>query len=85
MSTTKNRQVANNWDRENAVALAEERAVEKALKRERAKAEQLLSKERLKAEAEKLDTARSIKEMGVLTDQHIAEKFKLPLEVVERL
>ena len=45
-------------------------AVEKALEKER---------------AEKLAIARSIKEMGVLTNQQIAEKFNLTLDVVAGL
>ena len=76
------------WDWDNAVAYAVDAAVEK----ERAKMTKLLEqerarveKERAKAEAEKLATARSIKELGVLTNQQIAEKFNLPLNVVEKL
>lgn len=58
------------WVLENVLSLVEEKAV---------------AKEREKAEADKLDTARAIKEMGVLTDAQIAEKFKLTLEVIEIL
>ena len=66
------------WDWDNAIAYAVDAAVEKALEEERAKTAKLL-------EAEKLATARSIKELGILTNEQIAEKFKLPLKTVERL
>ena len=62
------------WDWDNAVAYAVDAAVEKALEEERAR-----------AEAEKLATARSIKELGVLTDQQIAAKFNLPLKTIQEL
>src|SRR5690606_226953 len=91
-----NASIQAKWDWENAIAYAVDAAVdtavEKALEGERAKTAKLLEKERIraeaewaradKAEAEKLATARSIKELGVLTDQQIAEKFKLPLNTV---
>jgi len=80
-----NASIQAKWDWDNAVSLAEERAVEKALEQERAKTAKLLEKERAQAEAEKLATARSIKEMGVLTNQQIVEKFNLSLDVVEGL
>ncbi|MFC6100293.1 Rpn family recombination-promoting nuclease/putative transposase [Olivibacter domesticus] len=41
--------------------------------------------EQAKAEAEKLKSAHSLKELGVLTNQQIAKSLKLPLEVVEKL
>jgi len=69
-----NASIQAKWDWDNAVAYAVDAAVEKALEEERAK-----------TEAEKLATARSIKELGILTNQQIAEKFNLPLNVVERL
>src|SRR5690606_18355666 len=84
------------WDWDNAVAYAVDAAVEKALEEERAKTAKVLEQERAKvakveraraekAEAEKLAAARSIKELGILTNQQIAEKFNLPLNVVEGL
>ena len=87
------------WDWDNAIAYAVDAAVEKALEEERAKNEaerakaaKLLEKERArtqaeraKAEAEKLDAVRAIKELAILTNEQIAEKFKLPLSIVERL
>ena len=85
------------WDWDNAIAYAVDAAVEKALEEERAKTAKLLEEERAKvakverARAEKaetkklLATARSIKELDVLTNEQIAEKFNLPLNVVERL
>ena len=90
-----NASIQAKWDWDNAVAYAVDAAVEKErsrgaklLEQERAKAAKLLEQERAraeKAEAEKLATARSIKELGVLTDRQIAEKFNLPLNVVEGL
>ena len=44
-----------------------------------------IEKERAKAHAEKLESARGLKKIGLLTDQQIAETLKLPLEVVEKL
>ena len=80
-----NASIQAKWDWDNAVAYA----VEKALEKERAKTAKLLEQERAraeKAETEKLlATARSIKELGVLTHKQIAEKFNLPLNVVEGL
>ena len=85
------------WDWDNAVAYAVDAAVdaavEKALEEERTKTAKLLEEERArtekseraKAKTEKLAAARSIKELGVLTNEQIAEKFNLPLNVVERL
>ncbi len=74
-------------------AMEQERAkTAELLKQERAKAAKLLKEERTKAkeklakaEADKLATAKSIKEMGILTDQQLADKFNLPLAVVEGL
>src|SRR5690606_8075753 len=43
------------------------------------------AKERAKAYAEKLESARGLKKVGLLTDRQIAESLKLPLEVVEKL
>ena len=90
-----NASVQAKWDWDNAVAYAVEEALEKEraktaklLQEERAKVEEERVKaeeERTKAEAEKLATARSIKELGVLTNQQLAEKFNLPLDVVEGL
>src|SRR5690606_39926265 len=77
------------WDWDNAIAYAVDAAVEKALEEERAKTAKLLEQERARAEKAETDkllaTARSIKELGVLTNQQIAEKFNLPLNVVEEL
>ena len=76
---------------ENAVAYAVDAALEKERAKteaERIKASKLLEEERAKverAEVEKRATARSIKELGVLTNQQIAEKFNLPIDVVEEL
>ena len=83
-----NASIQAKWDWDNAVAYAVDAAVKKALEEERVKTAKLLEKERAraeKAEAEKLATAGSIKELGVLTDRQIAEKFNLPLNVVEGL
>lgn len=41
--------------------------------------------EQAKAEIEKIKSASSLKKLGVLTNQQIAESLKLPLEVVEKL
>ena len=79
-----NASIQAKWDWDNAVAYAVDAALEKERAKseaERAKAAKLLEKER----AERLDAARSIKEMNILTNQQIAEKFNLPLNVVERL
>jgi len=90
-----NASIQAKWDWENAVAYAVDAAVEKALEKERAKNEEerveaakLLEKEREKTEAEraeKLDAVRTIKEMAMLTNEQIAEKFNLPLTIVEGL
>ena len=81
------------WD--SAISLAEKRAAEKARVEERAKAEKLLAKERLKvakaeqekskADEEKIQSAKSLKALGILTNEQIAETLKLPIEVVEKL
>ena len=80
------------WDWDNAVAYAVDAAVEKErskaakqLEQERARAEQAHARAEQAHAAEKLATARSIKELGVLTNDQIAEKFNLPLDVVEGL
>ena len=92
------------WD--SAISLAEKRAAKKAAEKarveERAKAEKLLAKERLKvakaeqeknkaeqekskADEEKIQSAKSLKALGILTNEQIAETLKLPIEVVEKL
>lgn len=87
-----NASIQAKWDWQNAVSLAEERAVErerakaaKLLEKERTKAAKLLEQERVKAEAEKIQSAKTLKSIGTLTNKQIAESLKLPLEVVERL
>lgn len=42
-------------------------------------------KAQAKAHADKLESARGLKKIGLLTDQQIAENLKLPVEVVEKL
>ena len=85
------------WD--SAISLAEKRAAKKAAEEahveERAKVEKLLAKERLKAakaeqekskaDEEKIQSAKSLKALGMLTNEQIAETLKLPIEVVEKL
>ena len=81
------------WVWDSAISLAEKRAAEEARAEERAKAEKLLAMERLKvakaeqtkAEEEKIQSAKSLKALGTLTNEQIAESLKLPIEVVEEL
>ncbi|WP_257666561.1 Rpn family recombination-promoting nuclease/putative transposase [Parapedobacter tibetensis] len=88
------------WVWDNAISLAERKAATKAAKeadqlatsRERAKAEKLLAKERTKAkqertkaEQDKIQSAKSLKATGALSDKQIAESLKLPLDVVKKL
>ena len=83
--------LSKDWD--SAISLAEKRAAEEARAEERAKAEKLLAMERLKvakaeqtkAEEEKIQSAKSLKALGTLTNEQIAESLKLPIEVVEKL
>lgn len=42
-------------------------------------------KAQAKAYAEKLESARGLKRIGLLTNEQIAESLKLPIEVVEKL
>ncbi len=90
-----NASIQAEWDWQNAVELAEERAVEKALKKERAKAEarerQLLKeaeadkRQLLKeVEAEKLASAKKMLDAGVPIQQ-IAEFTNLPIAVIKKL
>ncbi|SEM17796.1 PD-(D/E)XK nuclease family transposase [bacterium A37T11] len=84
------------WDNQNALDFKLKQGLEQGLEQgrreERAKADQEIAKlkaraeaDKLKAEAEKLETASSIKKLGVLSNLQIAEKFHLPLDVVEKL
>ncbi|SEM33714.1 PD-(D/E)XK nuclease family transposase [bacterium A37T11] len=83
------------WDNQNAMDFKLKQGLEQGRREERAKADQEITKlkaradkaeaDKLKAEADKLETARSIKELCVLSNHQIAEKFHLPLEVVEKL
>src|SRR5690606_26251728 len=81
------------WVWDSAISLAEKRAAEEARAEERAKAKKLLAMERLKvakaeqtkAEEEKIQSAKSLKALGTLTNEQIAESLKLPIEVVEKL
>ncbi|MFD2964591.1 MULTISPECIES: Rpn family recombination-promoting nuclease/putative transposase [Olivibacter] len=47
--------------------------------------ETIRKEERAKADQEKLDSAKSLKETGLLSNEQIAKSLKLPLEVVEKL
>src|SRR5690606_9516074 len=69
------------WVWDSAISLAEKRAAEEARVEERAKAEKLLAK----AAEEKIQSAKSLKALGALTNEQIAESLKLPIEVVEKL
>ncbi len=70
------------WIWDSAMSMAEKKAAEKAAK-------DVTEKERAKAEQEKynmqLTSARSLKGIGVLTNEQIAKSLKLPLEVVKKL
>src|SRR5690606_14016048 len=69
------------WVWDSAISLAEKRAAKKAAEKarveERAKAEKLLAK----AAEEKIQSAKSLKALGTLTNGQIAESLKLPIEV----
>jgi len=60
----------------------EELLLETAKKRGEKRGEK---KAQAKAHADKLESARGLKKIGLLTDQQIAENLKLPVEVVEKL
>ncbi|MGK9124307.1 hypothetical protein M1D52_09305 [Olivibacter sp. SA151] len=47
--------------------------------------ETIRKEERAKADQEKLDSAKSLKETGLLSNEQIAKSLKLSLEVVEKL
>ncbi len=87
-----NASIQAEWDWQNAVELAEERAAakadENARKEERAKAEAEKRELLKEAEAEKrellIQSARAFKKSGV-PNAVIAESLGLPLDVVEKL
>ncbi|MCL4638374.1 MAG: hypothetical protein QHC79_17595 [Pseudosphingobacterium sp.] len=66
------------WDTQNAFDYAIKEAAKEAAKA-------ATEKERAKADQEKLDSAKSLKETGLLSNEQIAKSLKLPLEVVEKL
>ncbi|QEL02977.1 hypothetical protein FKG96_19835 [Olivibacter sp. LS-1] len=66
------------WDTQNAFDYAIKEAAKVATKA-------ATEKERAKAGQEKLDSAKSLKETGLLSNEQIAKSLKLPLEVVEKL
>ncbi len=68
----------------NAVSLAEERAVEKALKKKRAKSAKLLEQERVKAEAEKIQSVQRMLAKG-LSIADAAEFSGLSIEEVAEI
>lgn len=79
-----NASIQAKWDWQNAVSLAEERAVEKALKKERAQAAKLLEQERIKAEAEKIQSVQKMLAKG-LSIADAAEVSGLSIEEVAEI
>ncbi|QNL48130.1 hypothetical protein H8S90_15095 [Olivibacter sp. SDN3] len=69
------------WDTQNAFDYAIKEAAKRAAKEATKKTQE---EERTKAEQERLESAKSLKQSGVAIHL-IAESFKLPLEVVEKL
>ncbi|MEH6305594.1 hypothetical protein RYH73_08070 [Olivibacter sp. CPCC 100613] len=70
------------WDTQNAFDYAIKEAAKEAAK---AATKAATEKERAKADQEKLDSAKFLKETGLLSNEQIAKSLKLPLEVVEKL
>jgi len=70
------------WDTQNAFDYAIKQAAEQAAKEATKKA---IEKERAEAEADKLLSAKSLKDTGLLSNEQIAKSLKLPIEAVEKL
>ncbi|SEM17764.1 hypothetical protein SAMN05216436_102142 [bacterium A37T11] len=76
------------WDNQNALDFKLKQGLEKGLEQgrreERAKADQEIAKLQARAEAEKLEGARTLKKSGVELNV-ISSSLNLPLGVVEKL
>ncbi|SEM33676.1 hypothetical protein SAMN05216436_103244 [bacterium A37T11] len=72
------------WDNQNALDFKLKQGLEQGRREERAKADQEIAKLQARAEAEKLEGARTLKKSGVELNV-ISSSLNLPLGVVEKL